>query len=155
MEPISPTLSHLIALNEHYSVLLCLNEKCRYAINPAAASDHLCRQHHVQLGIRKQVNQYIKGFLYEYNHSTVNLPLDGLAPQPVVEVVDGHECKHCPVQSSKPFRTQSLKALKQHGNKVHDKKRATNKDFGTGHMIWMSPKPCDISCNLPAFICIF
>ena len=129
VKPIPQTLSHLIALNERYGVLLCLNEKCRRAVRPAAASDHLRRQHQVQPEIRKQVDQYIKGFPYEYDYSTVNLPDDGLAPQPVIEVVDGYECKHCTVQSSKPFRTLSRKALKQHGNKVHDQKRVSDEDL--------------------------
>ena len=103
-EPIPQTLSHLIALNERYGVLLCLHAKCRCAVRPAAMSDHLRRQHQVQLELRKQVDQYIKGFPHQYDYSTVNLPVDGLAPQPVIEVVHGLECDHCPVQSSSPFR---------------------------------------------------
>ncbi|KAH6665588.1 hypothetical protein B0J14DRAFT_606425 [Halenospora varia] len=105
-EAIPQTLSHLIALNKRYGLLLCLNEKCRYAVCPAAMSDHLCRQH-----------QYIKGFPHQYNYSTVNLLVDGL------------ECDHCPVQSSGPFRTQSRKALKQYRNKIHNKKRVLDEDL--------------------------
>jgi hypothetical protein len=55
--------------------------------------------------------------------------VDGLVPQLVIEVVDGFECNYCLVQSSRPFRTQSRKALKQHGNKVHQKKRIADEDL--------------------------
>jgi hypothetical protein len=78
-EPIPQTLSHLIALNERYSVLLCLNEKCRCAVRPAAVSDHLRMQHQVQLELRKQVDRYIEGFSHQYDYSIVNRPVDGLA----------------------------------------------------------------------------
>src|ERR1700692_3452125 len=86
-EPIPQTLSHLIASNERYGVLLCLHAKCYCAVRPAAMSDHLRRQHQVRLELRKQVDQYVKGFPHQYDYSTVNLPVDGLAPQPVIEVI--------------------------------------------------------------------
>lgn len=40
---IPETLSYLIALNERYRVVICLNEKCCCAVSPAAISDHLRR----------------------------------------------------------------------------------------------------------------
>ena len=88
-EPIPQTLSHLIALNERYGVLLCLHAKCYCAVRPAAMSDHLRRQHQVRLELRKQVDQYVKGFPHQYDYSTVNLLVDVLAPRPVIEVADG------------------------------------------------------------------
>lgn len=110
-------------------MLLCLNEKCRCAVSPGGISDHLRRQHQVQLELRKQVDRYIEGFPYQYDYATINLPVDGLVPQPVIEVINGLECNYCPVQSSGPFRTQSRKALKQHGNKIHQKKRVADEDL--------------------------
>jgi hypothetical protein len=107
-------------------VLLCLNEKCRCAVSPAAISDYLRKQYQVQLELRKQVNQYIKKFSHYYDYSTINLPVNRLALQLVIKVVNSLKCKNCPIQ---PFRTQSRKALKQHGNKVYNKKRVANKNL--------------------------
>ena len=94
-EPIPPTLSHLIQLNERYGVLICMRDRCRCAVSLAAIADHLRRKHQVQLELRKQVERYIERFPFIYDYSTVQLPPYGSAPQPVIEVVDGFQCQHC------------------------------------------------------------
>lgn len=128
-EPIPQTLSHLIALNEHYGMLLCVHAKCPCAVRPAAVFDYLRRQYQVRVELRKQVDRHIEGFPHQYDYSAVGLPVDGLAPQPVIEAVNGLECDHCPLQSSGPFRTQSRKASKQHGNEIQQKKRVADEDL--------------------------
>jgi hypothetical protein len=125
-EAIPQTLSHLIQLNERYGVLIYLSNGCRYAVSPAAISDHLRRKHKVQLELRKQVDHYIKGFLFTYDYSIVPLPPDKSAPELVIDVVDGFRCKHC---QQSPYKTQDRSNARKHENKVHNKKRATDEDL--------------------------
>jgi hypothetical protein len=126
MEPIPQALSDLIALNVEYKVLICLGHGCRRAINPTGAVEHLRRFHKTEPKVRKQVQEYIQAFPFAYDHSTVPLPADGLVPQPIIPVVDGFECKHCPDER---FKTQSRDAMKKHGNKVHEKKRVADDEL--------------------------
>ena len=125
-QPIPQPLAHLIQLNVEYGVLICIGNGCRCAVSPASTSEHLRRKHHTARELRQQVDRYIQEFLFEYNYSSVRIPLDGLAPQPVIPVVDGLQCKHCP---AKPFKTQSRKAIKVHRNKEHGKKRIADEDL--------------------------
>ena len=55
---------------------------------------------------------------WAYNYSSIALPADGLAPQPVLPVVEGFYYLQC------PFCTQSRKSIKVHGNRVHAMQRA-------------------------------
>jgi len=96
-ETIPQILSYLIALNERYGLLFCLNEKYRCAVRPAAMFDYLRKQYQIQLELRKQVDQYIKEFPHQYNYSIVNLSVNGLVPQPVIKVIDELKCNHCSV----------------------------------------------------------
>jgi hypothetical protein len=43
---------------------------------------------HIMIELRKQVDRYVKGFPFEYDYLTVKLPLNGSAPQLIIEVVD-------------------------------------------------------------------
>jgi hypothetical protein len=119
-EPIPQALCHLIQLNPRYKVLICLNERCRCAVSPVAISGHLRRKHQVAIELRKQVDRYVEGFPFQYGYSTVTLPEDGLAPQLVIQVVDGLHCQRC------PFKSQSRDAMRKHANKVHEKKRVAD-----------------------------
>jgi hypothetical protein len=122
-QPIPQALSHLIALNVDYGVLICVNSKCKYALEPQAISRHLRDKHKTPIKLRKQVEQYVKEFPFAYNHASVPLPLSRLAPQPIIPVVDGVGCRDCPEKSV------SQKAMREHGNKAHSKKRVPNKDI--------------------------
>ena len=110
-------------------MLICLGDGCRCAVSPAAIADHLRRKHKVQLELRKQVERYIEGFPFIYNYSTVQLPLDRSAPQPVIEVVDGFQCQHCQQEPHGPYKTKDRSNARKHGNKVHDKKRVADEDL--------------------------
>ena len=84
----------------------------------------------MRIELRKQVDRYIEGFPFNYDHSDVKLPKDGLAPQPIIRIVSGSQCKHCPIEPLKPpFRTQSRDAIKKHGNKDHGMKRIADEDL--------------------------
>jgi hypothetical protein len=123
VQPIPESLSNLIALNVDYSILICIGKGCRRAVSPAGFTAHVRRKHRVTKEIWQQVEEYIQGFPFEYDYSSVKLPKDGLAPQPIIQVVNGFECKHCPFGK---FKTQSRDAMKKHGNKVHEKKRVAD-----------------------------
>jgi hypothetical protein len=72
------------------------------------------------------VERSIEGFPFIYNYSTVQLPPDGSAPQPVIEVVDGFQCQHCQLR---PYKTQDRSNARKHGNKVHGKKRVADENL--------------------------
>lgn len=111
------TLDHLIHLNVEYKVLICMKLLCRKAVSPAGLVEHLRKIHKEKPEIRKQVRVYVEGCPISYNWSTIPLPLDGLAPQPVIPIVDGLECKHC------RYHTIDRGNIKKHGNQKHSMKR--------------------------------
>ena len=122
-QPIPQELSQLVALNVKYSVLICVNSKCKYAMEPTAISRHLRDRHKTPIKLQKQVDQYVAAFLFEYNYKTVLLPQDGSALQLVIPIVGGFACKDC------PFKTRDRSTIRKHANKAHDKKRAADKDI--------------------------
>jgi hypothetical protein len=84
---------------------------------------HLEIKHKTPIALRKQVDQYIKGFPFTYDHATVPLPSDRSAPQPIIPIVDGFACRDC------PYKTQSRVAMRQHSNKKHNKKEVANEEM--------------------------
>lgn len=82
-------LGHFIYLNVAYRVLICRHKKCRKAVEPRAFSEHLRVQHQTPLGDRECVQQYVSKFRWDYDYSTIQLPQDGSAPQPVIPVSMG------------------------------------------------------------------
>jgi Orsellinic acid/F9775 biosynthesis cluster protein D len=122
-QPIPQALAHLVTLNSEYNVLICIDGKCKYALEPTAISRHLRDKHKTAMELREQVEQYIEGFPFAYNHASVPLPTDGSAPQPIIPIVDGFICRDCPVKSV------SKKAMRNHGNRAHNKKKVPNEDI--------------------------
>lgn len=122
-QPIPQALSHLMALNVEYGVLICISGKCQHALKPSAIPRHLRDTHKAPKELRKQVEQYIIEFLFVYDHSTVSLPQDGSIPQAIIPVVDGFQCQDC------PFKTQGRPTLQQHANQAYDKKRVADEDI--------------------------
>lgn len=122
-QPIPQALSQLVALSIEYSVLICKGHGCSRAVRPAGLVAHVRRKHKVPKDVWQQVEQYIQGFPFEYDYSSVPLPVDGLAPQPIIQVVRGFQCRHC------AFKTQSRDAMKKHGNKEHSLKRIADDEL--------------------------
>jgi hypothetical protein len=123
-QPIPQDLSHLMAVNVEYSVLICLGNTCSCAVNPAGFTAHVRRKHKVPKEVWEQVEQYIQECAFEeYNYASVQLPVDGLAPQPVIPTVDGFVCKEC------LYKTSDRSNIRKHANKTHNKKRAADKDL--------------------------
>jgi hypothetical protein len=120
-QPIPEALDHIVALNVEFGVLICL--QCKYAVSPTAISRHLSDKHKTPIELRKQLDEYIRGFPFQYDYTSVQLPSNGSVPQPIIPVLDGHLCKDC------PYKTQSRDAMKKHGNKEHNKKRVADEDL--------------------------
>jgi hypothetical protein len=120
-QPIPQALTHLVALNMDFNVLICL--QCKFAVTPSAIVRHLRDQHKTDIRLRKQVEEYVQEFLFIYDYVTVPLPEENSVPQPIIPVIDGFQCQAC------PFLTQSRKIVKAHGNSAHDKRRVVDEDL--------------------------
>jgi hypothetical protein len=91
--PIPLALAQLIAVNAEHRVLICLGSGCRYAVRPAGFLRHISdKKHPLTKASRKLVREYIQAFPYDYTHSTIALPANRLAPQPILPIVDGFQC---------------------------------------------------------------
>ena len=119
-QPIPEALAHIVALNVEFNVLICV--QCKYAVAPTTISRHLGDKHKTPIELRRQLEEYIREFPFQYDHTSVRLPNNRSAPQPI-PVLDGYLCKEC------PYKTQSRDAIKKHGNKVHDKKRVADDEL--------------------------
>jgi hypothetical protein len=130
-------LAQLIVVNIEYKVLLYLGCGCRKAICPSRILDYIHKYRYTTTKENcKQIQEYRRGFPSNYNHSTIELPADGLALQPVIPVVDRFEYRKCCIaQDDVPyqertcthaFRSQSCKAIKVHRNKAYSLKHVAD-----------------------------
>jgi hypothetical protein len=103
------TLSHLIQLNVEYKVLVCLSAHCCKAVSCVGLIEHFRKIHKEKPEVRKQIQHYIQSVPFDYNYSTIQLLVDGLAPQPVIPIVDGLQCQHC------RYYTTNQRVMKDHG----------------------------------------
>ncbi len=115
---IPTSLAQVIAMNSEYAVLLCAKSQCRRAQTVKGIEEHLRSFHHEKPAIRKEAGEFGRRlarqdvrFLEDY--TVVNLPANGLAPQPVVPVVDGFSFRLC------RFLTVSRFMVRKHVNKKH------------------------------------
>ncbi len=138
---IPPSVVHLIAVNLEYAVLLCTKPQCRHAQAVRGIEEHLRRFHHEKPAIRKEAVEFGRAlvkwgerFLYDY--TVVELPVNGLAPQPIVPVVDGFSCYSC------CFLTISRAVVRKHVNKEHLRQdKENNRIFGQVRLqSWYGPK---------------
>jgi hypothetical protein len=118
---ISEALTYLIVLNVKYNMLICM--QCKFVLKPTAISRHFSNRHKTAIKLRKQINEYIKEFLFLYDYTTVILSLDRSALQPIIAVLEGHLCQAC------LYKTQSRDAIKKHRNKEHSKKRVADEEL--------------------------
>jgi hypothetical protein len=118
-------LNQLIAINTEYQILLCLKQQCRKAVRPAGFVQHLRKIHKAEPQLRMKVQEFVTAKLpdWDYDYSTVQLPTDGLAPQPILSIVNGFHCRHC------QFRNHNRKNMKTHGNKEHSLKRVADDEL--------------------------
>lgn len=119
---IPPSIAHLVAANAQFAVLLCVKPQCRRAQTVKGIEEHLRSFHHEKPAIRREVGHFGQSlarrdarFLRDYK--VVQLPVDGLVPQPIVPVVNGFSCHNC------RFLTVSRCLVRKHANKEHSKRR--------------------------------
>jgi hypothetical protein len=91
-QPVPLALSHLVALNAEYNVLICIGNSCKHVLKPSAISQHLDIKHKTPLELQKQVDQYVREFPFAYDSASVLLPYNSLALQPIIPIVDGFVC---------------------------------------------------------------
>jgi hypothetical protein len=125
MEAIPLALSQLIAVNVEYKVLICLGYGCSQVVRPSGFLEHVRKKKHpITKEGRKQAQEYTQAFPCDYKHSTIQLPTNGLAPQPIIPVVDGFQCKKC-----LNYFSTSRKKMKVHRNKEHSLKRIADDEL--------------------------
>jgi len=120
-QPIPEALTHLITLNPVFSIIICI--PCQFAIAPSAIVRHLRDQHQTDREKRQQMEAYIEGFPFVYDHTSIELPQENSAPQPIIPVFDGFQCYQC------GFKSQSRDMMRKHGNKEHEKRRVTDQEL--------------------------
>jgi hypothetical protein len=119
-QPIPQALAYLIILNVEYGVLICIGNGCAHTLKPTAISRHLDIKHKTPIALHKQVDQYVAEFPFTYDHTSVPILRDGLAPQPIIPIVDGFVCRDCPGKSV------SRSGIRKHANQAHGKKRVAD-----------------------------
>jgi hypothetical protein len=62
-------LDHIIALNVEFGVLICL--QCKYVISLTAISRHLSDKYKTLIELRKQLDEYIRGFPFQYDYTSI------------------------------------------------------------------------------------
>ncbi|KAK6591640.1 hypothetical protein H4I95_12110 [Botrytis cinerea] len=97
--------------------------KCQYAQRPIYLCRHLSDQHRVPIKLRKQLEEYIKEYPFQYDYTNIQLPSDSSAPQPIIPVLDGYKCQSC------QFKTHGRDTARQHCNKVHNQKRMADEEM--------------------------
>ena len=63
----------MVALNIEYSVLICIGNRCKCALEPTTILWHLAIKHKTPIRLQKQVEQYVAAFLFKYDYKTVLL----------------------------------------------------------------------------------
>src|SRR6202043_2662789 len=115
-------LVHLIELNIDFEVLVCTT--CYKAITPTGINQHMRKIYNLEPNLRNKLRKYMNSFTNSYSPSTIRLPANSSAPQPILPIVDGFQCKHCDA-----FLTTSRKWMKMHGNKEHKLKRVVDEEL--------------------------
>jgi hypothetical protein len=65
---------------------------CKYVVKPTTISRHLADKHKMAIKLQKEVEEYVREFLFVYNHTTVLLPSDGSALQPIIPTIYSLKC---------------------------------------------------------------
>lgn len=95
-----------VQINAAHNLVVCV--ECRRALTPGdGAIDHLRNTHQLSGTILKDIEDYLD-LGQANNPKTIELPVNGGPPQPVIRVKDGFKCRAC------PFITTSEKIANTH-----------------------------------------
>lgn len=123
--PLPEVLRPWLTINIEYHVLICHAASCQRALSPGAISRHLRDQHNVSPAVRYQYEQFLQQWQWPYDTQSIRLPPAQSAPQPVIPVHDGFQCQDC------HFLSTNRKAVREHVNKKHQKKRLKDEQIFT------------------------
>src|SRR5277367_5206510 len=121
--PLPEALRPWLVLNVEFYAIICSSASCRQALSPSATSCHLRDKHQVKIEHRKQLDEYLKQWQWQYDFRSVPLPLDGSLPQPVLPIIDGFQCRDC------AYKTTNRDVMRQHSNREHKKKRVKDEEI--------------------------
>jgi hypothetical protein len=65
---------------------------CKYVVKLTTISRHLADKHKMAIKLRKEVEEYVREFLFIYDHTTVLLPSDRSALQPIIPTIYSLKC---------------------------------------------------------------
>jgi hypothetical protein len=83
----------------------------------------LYNRYKTPITVYKQIDQYIKVFLYIYNYKTVVLPPDRSALQPVIPIVDRFQYREY------IFKIQDYSNIRKYANQVYSRKYKADKNI--------------------------
>ena len=92
-QPIPQALTDLVALNVEFNVLICI--QCKFALKPTTVARHLADRHKTPIKVRQEAEEYVKEFSFTYDYTTITLPSDRSAPQPIIPIIDRYKYKGC------------------------------------------------------------
>jgi hypothetical protein len=65
---------------------------CKYAVKLTTISCHLADKHKIAIKLWKEVEEYVREFLFVYNYTIVLLPSNGSTLQPIIPTI--HSLKY-------------------------------------------------------------
>jgi hypothetical protein len=122
-QPIPQVLAYLVVLNIEYSMLIYVDCKYQYILEPSTISRYLHDRYKTPIVLQKQVDQYIRVFLYIYNYTSIRLPTDRSALQPIISVVDRF------VYREYLYKTYNYSNIRKYTNQVYSKKHIADEDI--------------------------
>jgi hypothetical protein len=93
--PLPEALRPWLVLNVDFYVIICNSASCQQALSLSATSCYLHDKHQVKIEHRKQLDEYLKQWQWQYDFRSVPLPLDRSLPQPVLPVINSFQCRDC------------------------------------------------------------
>lgn len=81
---------------DQWKVLICLHDRCNYALVPQGISRHLKKHHgeHYDLQLRREIVSYSEGVAL-VSPSEIDTPVDVPPPIEGLRIMDGWRCKNC------------------------------------------------------------
>ena len=87
--PLPEVLKQWLIINVEFCVIICYCPGCQYAVCPGIVNRYLRDKHQVQAEDRKQVDEYLKQWQWQYNFQTVRLPEEQSLPLPQLLTLAG------------------------------------------------------------------